>query len=157
MLLRNGKQWESKTPFLVCTRNGNSRVPLFPWEQCDENGNGHDVVLEREWEKELLLGNGRQWEPKTLPSDLYRVLFVVWSTDRASNCAVNCVLETIILCVWSWCCGVCRFLIPIRHSLPFPCSNSSSHSRSQRYSFSLPFFQIKFPLPPTKIPASRNS
>ena len=41
--------------------NGNSGFPFFPWDSCG-NGNGHGVILERE----LLHGNGREWEVTTV-------------------------------------------------------------------------------------------
>ena len=36
-------------------------IPIFPWESRG-NENGHSVIREREWEWEMLHGNGREWE-----------------------------------------------------------------------------------------------
>jgi len=41
--------------------SGNSRFPFFQWESHG-NGNGQCIIWVREWEWELLCGNGREWE-----------------------------------------------------------------------------------------------
>ena len=35
--------------------------PVFPWESHG-NGNGQCIIWVREWQWELLCGNGREWE-----------------------------------------------------------------------------------------------
>jgi len=59
--------------------NGNSHFPFFTWESRG-NGNGQRVIWVREWEWELLRGNGREWEWANVVKFPYRTA----QTQRSS-------------------------------------------------------------------------
>ena len=71
----------------------------YPLQVCITNGNSH-----LPWEWQLLRRNGSE---KPVAAELYNVL-LSYGHVQVSNCAVNCIIKTIILCVYSRCCVVSR-------------------------------------------------
>ena len=73
---------------------------------------GQQVLRVQRWPKTGLHGNlSLQRRTKPIPADLLHCAVVVWPTDQASDCAMNRLIQTVTLCLFSCCATMCNLCV----------------------------------------------